>query len=263
MTAVRIHDHLVEERQGFVALLRIEREEALGALSRSLVVRLGEYFEDLHMDETVRVLVLTGTGKGFIAGADIAEYDRVSPDAFDAYQRLSRRVFSALEGLPQFTVASVNGYALGGGFEMALCCDVVLASERAKFGLPEVKLGLLPGGGGTQRLSRAAGIRFAKEAVVTGRFYSAEEMLRRGVVSQVCSPEDLLATSLELAQTIAGGAPLAVKAAKTLINQGAQVPLEVGLSIEQQVLSGLYCTQDGAEGIAAFLQKREPQFTGE
>jgi enoyl-CoA hydratase len=263
VTEVRIHEHLVEERRGPVAWLRIDREEALGALSRSLVTRLGAYFDELHDDGEVRVLVLTGTGKGFIAGADIAEYDRVSQAAFDDYQRLSRRVFTALEQLPQFTIAAVNGYALGGGFELALCCDMILASERAKFGLPEVKLGLLPGGGGTQRLARAAGIRFAKEAVVTGAFYPAQQMLDRGVVSRVCPPGDLAEAARVTAETVAGNAPLAVRAAKRLVDQGAQMPLDVGLAVEQQTLSGLYATRDGAEGIAAFLEKRDPQFTSE
>jgi enoyl-CoA hydratase len=263
VSGTRIHEHLVEERHGHVALLRIDREEALGALSRSIVTRLGDYLESLHMDETVRALVITGTGKAFIAGADIGEYDGATSAAFDEYQRLSRRVFSSLENLPQITLAAVNGYALGGGFEVALCCDLLVASERAKFGLPEVKLGLLPGGGGTQRLARAAGTAFAKEAVVTGAFYSAEEMRRRSVVSRVHAPDDLLPASLDLAQTIAANAPLAVRAAKRVVNQGADVPLEVGLALEQQALSGLFGTADGAEGIAAFLQKREPHFTGQ
>ncbi len=263
MTVTRLHDHLLEERDGHVVLLRIDREEALGALSRGLVTRLGEYVEALHMDHSVRVLVLTGTGKGFIAGADIGEYDGATPEEFDEYQRLSRRVFTSLENVPQITIAAVNGYALGGGFELALCCDLVLASDRAKFGLPEVKLGLLPGGGGTQRLARAAGTAFAKEAVITGAFYSAEEMRRRGVVSRVYPPDQLRSASLELAQHIARSAPLAVRAGKRLVNQGADVPLEVGLALEQQVLSGLYRTKDGAEGIAAFMEKREPNFIGQ
>lgn len=263
MNAVRIHEHIFEERRGAFTLLRIDREETLGALSRSLVVRLGEYLEELHASEDIRVLVLTGTGKGFIAGADIAEYHGAPPAAFDEYQRLSRRVFTALEALPQFTIAAVNGYALGGGFEVALCCDMILASDRAKFGLPEVKLGLVPGGGGTQRLSRAAGTRFAKEAAVTGRFYGAEELVARGVVSRVCSHEDLLATAEQTAEAVADNPPLAVRAAKRLVNQGVEMPLDVGLAVEQDALSALFRTRDGAEGVAAFLEKRQPRFTGE
>ena len=263
MTARQIHDHLVEERRGPVTLLRVDREDALGALSRGLVQALGGYLDELHGDTDVRVLVLTGTGRAFVAGADITEYDGVTPAAFDDYQRLSRRVFCALEALPQITIAAVNGYALGGGFELALCCDLVFASERARFGLPEVKLGLLPGGGGTQRLTRAAGARFAKEAVVTGDFYSAAELHTRGVISRVCAPENLRDAALDLAERIATNAPLAVRAAKRLVDRAAAVPLGTGLDLEQQVLSDLYRTEDGAEGVAAFLEKRPARFTGQ
>ncbi|GAB3885108.1 enoyl-CoA hydratase/isomerase family protein [Terrabacter terrigena] len=263
MTTARIHEHLVEERHDGVAVLRIDREEALGALSRSLVTRLGEYFAELQMDPSVRVLVLTGTGRGFVAGADVAEYGNASSAVFDEYQRLSRSTFGALANLPQFTVAAVNGYALGGGMELALCCDVIFASARAKFGLPEVKLGLIPGGGGTQRLARVAGTRFAKEAIATGRFYGAEEMRTRGVVSRVCEPEELLKAALETADEIARNAPLAVQAAKRIVDTGAEVPLDTGLTLEYQALSALFRTEDGREGVAAFLEKRDPSFHGE
>lgn len=263
MTGKRLHEHLVEERRGAVTLLRIDREDALGALSRTLVERLGDYLEDLHASDDVRVLVLTGTGKGFIAGADIAEYHGAPAGVFDEYQRLSRRVFTALEALPQFTLAAVNGYALGGGFEVALCCDMILASDRARFGLPEVRLGLVPGGGGTQRLARAAGTRFAKEATVTGRFYGADELAARGVVSSVCRGEELLETAERTAAEIAENAPLAVRAAKRLVNRGVEMSLDVALAAEQDALSALFRTRDGAEGVAAFIEKRRPRFAGE
>jgi enoyl-CoA hydratase len=147
--------------------------------------------------------------------------------------------------------------------EVALCCDMVIASARAKFGLPEVKLGLIPGGGGTQRLSRVAGTRLAKEAVVTGRFYDAAELHARGVVSRVCSPEELLPSVLETAEQVARNAPLAVRAAKRVIDQGAEASLDLALTLEQQALSALYRTHDATEGVAAFLEKREPTFTGQ
>lgn len=258
----RIHEHLVEDRRDHLAVLRIDREAALGALSGSLITALGAYLEELRTDASVRVLVLTGTGRGFIAGADITEYHGVTPARFADYQRLSRRVFSALETLPQITIAAVNGYALGGGFEVALCCDIVLAAERAKFGLPEVKLGLLPGGGGTQRLSRAAGPRFATEAVVTGRFLTPDELQQRGIVAQIHPGADLIGKAIELAEDIATNPPLAVAAAKRLIKTAAETPLQDGLSAEQDVLFGLFETADAAEGISAFLDKRQPRFVG-
>lgn len=258
----RIGEHLIEDRRDHIALLRIDREPALGALSRGMVRVLGEYLERLAADESVRVLILTGTGKGFIAGADIGEYHQVSQADFDSYQRLSRQVFGLLESLPQLTIAAVNGYALGGGFEVALCCDIVLAADRAKFGLPEVKLGLLPGGGGTQRLTRAAGIRFATEVVVTGRFVNAEELLQRGIVSRIHPVVELIDKAVSLAEDVAANSPLAVAAAKRLIRSAAETPLEDGLTAEQQVLSRLFSTADAQEGISAFLEKRPPRFVG-
>lgn len=258
----RLHEHLVEDRRDQVAVLRIDREAALGALSRGLVRAVGEYLDRLRTDVSVRVLVLTGTGKGFIAGADIGEYHGVSPAKFDSYQRLSRQVFSALESLPQITIAAVNGYALGGGFEVALCCDLILAADRAKFGLPEVKLGLIPGGGGTQRLAKSAGARFATEAVVTGRFISAEELQQRGIVSQIHPTDQLINTAIDLAEDIAKNSPLAVAAAKRVIGAAAETTLQDGLTTEQEALSRLFTTADATEGINAFLDKRQPRFVG-
>jgi enoyl-CoA hydratase len=264
MTERALHPHLIERRgDDGVAVLRIDREDALGALSRSIMERLHDYFLGMWDDPDVRVLVITGTGRGFVAGADIGEYHQVSQAAFDDYQRLGRATFDALASLPQATIAAVNGYALGGGFEIALCCDLIVASEKAKFGLPEIKLGLLPGGGGTQRLTRAAGTRFATELVLTGRFATAAELDRRGLLAAVCEPERMLDEAMELARTIAGNAPLAVREGKRLVGEGVQMPLEVALTAEQRVLSRLFASADGREGVAAFVEKRPPKFTGE
>ena len=258
----QIHDHLVEDRRDAVAVLRVDREAALGALSTGMVHALGDYLAALAHDSSVRVLVLTGTGKGFIAGADIGEYHGVTTPEFDAYQRLSRDVFTSLESLPQITIAAVNGYALGGGFEVTLCCDVILASDRARFGLPEVKLGLLPGGGGTQRLSRSAGVRFATEAVITGRLIGPDELHQRGVVSRVCSAAELNARAVELADQVVRNPPLAVSAAKPLIRAAAELELEQGLTLEHDVLLKLFGSEDAAEGISAFVNKRAARFVG-
>jgi enoyl-CoA hydratase len=262
MSTHRRHAHLVETRTGAIALLRVEREEALGALSRGILECLHDYLIELRSDTDIRVLVLTGTGRGFIAGADIGEYDGASQAEFEDDQRLGRATFDMLAALPQVTIAAVNGYALGGGFEVVLCCDLVLATERARFGLPEVKLGLLPGGGGTQRLARAAGAAFAKELVLTGRFATAAELHARGLVSTVCPADQLVDDALELARQIADGAPLAVRAAKRLIDDGLRMPLDVALTAEQDVLARLFATADGKEGVAAFIAKRDPSFSG-
>jgi enoyl-CoA hydratase len=264
MTAERrLHPHLAEHREAGVATLRVDRQDALGALSRGMLERLHDYFTELHGDRDVRALVLTGTGRGFIAGADINEYHGVGRDAFEAYQRLGRATFDALAALPQATIAAVNGYALGGGFEVVLCCDLVVASDKARFGLPEIKLGLLPGGGGTQRLARAAGVRFAKELVLTGRLVPAEELYRRGLIGSVWEHGSLEDEARKLAEEIAANAPLAVRAAKRLIDDGVQTPLEPALTLEQQVLARLFASADAREGVAAFIDKRTPEFHGD
>ncbi|WP_051898795.1 enoyl-CoA hydratase/isomerase family protein [Sciscionella sediminilitoris] len=258
-SVARPHPNLVLSRYGRITVLRIEREEALGALSRSMVTALGECFREVRAEETA-VFVLTGTGRGFIAGADIGEYREASAAEFDAYQRLSRSVFEELESLPQPTIAAVNGYAFGGGFELALCCDFLVAGERARFGLPEVKLGLLPGGGGTQRLARAVGTRLTKELVMTGRTMRPDEAERHGLLTR--RTDTPLDTALELAGELASGAPLAVREAKRLIEDGVQQSLGAALTTEQRVLGTLFATEDAKEGIAAFAEKRTPRFSG-
>ena len=256
------HPNLVEDRRDRIAVLRVDREDRLGALSRGMVEALGEYVSALAEDPDVRVLVLTGTGRGFVAGADVNEYEGVDQATFDAYQRLSRQTFDALEKLPMPTIAAVNGYAFGGGFELALCCDLMVASTAARFALPEVSLGLLPGGGGTQRLTRAIGKRTTKEIVMTGRHVSAEEAQDFGLFARLVSSEELMDSALELADALADQAPLAVREAKRLIDDGAEAPLPAALTLEQRVLSALFATEDAKEGISAFLQKRSPRFIG-
>ena len=259
----RIHPHLVEDRRDVVAVLRIEREDALGALSRTMLESLASYLDELVNDNAVRVLVITGTGRGFIAGADIGEYDGVTFEEFVAYQRLGRSVFDRIARLPQPVIAAVNGYALGGGFELALCCDFRFASQRAKFGLPEIKLGLLPGGSGTQRLPRLIGSSRAAELIMTGRSITAEEASRIGVLASEPLPEqELMVRALELATTIADAAPLAARAAKVLIRDGLDLPLDTAWTLEQSTLAELAMSADGQEGVRAFMEKRPPNFGG-
>ncbi len=257
-----IHEHLTEEVIGKVAVLRIRREEALGALSRGIIEALGRYISELQSRTDVGAMILTGTGKGFIAGADISEYHCASQASFESYQSLSRSVFTALERTPKLTVAAVNGYALGGGFEIALCCDVIFASDLAKFGLPEIKLGLIPGGGGTQRLTRAVGRRFAKEVILTGNTYSADELHSRSIINRVVPPEALVDEAVAFAQSVARYSPTALTAIKSAVDYGLDQDLEAGLTFEQNALAELFRTEDAHEGIAAFIEKRKARFSG-
>lgn len=262
MSERRIHEHLTEEVSGKVAILTVRREESLGALSRGIVEALGSYVRELRSRTDVRALVLTGTGKAFIAGADISEYHHASQTSFESYQRLSRSVFTELEQTPKLTIAAVNGYALGGGFELALCCDLIFASSRAKFGLPEIKLGLIPGGGGTQRLTREAGARFAKEVILSGDSYTADELHGRSLVARVFPPEQLLDETLAFAQKIVQYSPAALSAVKATVDYHRDQELDAGLTLEQSALASLFRTDDAREGIAAFIEKREARFTG-
>ncbi|MFE6968195.1 enoyl-CoA hydratase/isomerase family protein [Isoptericola sp. NPDC057653] len=256
----RVHPHLVVHDDGAVRVLRIDREEKLGAFSGSLVAALGREVAALQDAEDVRAVVLTGTGKGFVAGADIGEYATSGRAEFEAYQHRSRLVFDALSALPQPTVAAVNGYAFGGGFEIALCCDVILCSSNARFGLPEVRLGLVPGGGGPPRLAREFGTRWTKELVMTGRTVYPEEARARGVVARVVEPDQLSGAALELATTLAELPAEAVRVAKRRIDLGREQDLEAALTDDQTALGELFETPDAREGIEAFLEKRPPVF---
>lgn len=227
-----------------------------------MVEELGDLLRSVRADPSNRVLVIRGTGKGFIAGADLEEYDGATTEEFDSYQRLSRATFSELEDLPQPTIAAVNGYALGGGFEVALCCDMIIASTNARFGLPEVRLGLIPGGGGTQRLSRAIGARRASELIMTGRMIDTDEADRLGLLTRRTTPDAFDTVVAELTDNLASGAPLAIRAAKQVIRNGGRADFATGLDIEQDALRSLFATRDGREGIRAFLHKEKPKFTG-
>lgn len=263
MAEQRLHKHLVLERRGAIEILRIDREEALGALNFEIMEVLGTYASELSKRrEEVRILIITGTGRGFVAGADIGGYHEVGQTVFDGFQRRSRQTFDAIAALPQITICAVNGYALGGGFELAMCCDFILVNEKTKLGLPEIKLGLLPGGGGTQRLPRLVGPMRAKELLLSGRMMTAQQAVDYGAALEVCEPETLMPRAIELAETLAEQAPVALAEGKRVIDDGLDTALSAGLTLEQRVLGALFATADGKEGIAAFIEKREPQFKG-
>jgi enoyl-CoA hydratase/carnithine racemase len=260
-----IEDPLLRDEvaQGVVRLT-FNRPEKMNALSTDVIERLDAALNSVAVDRAVRVLVLAGAGgRSFIAGADIAEYAANRDAAFAAYQFASRRVFDKLEALPKPTIAAVRGYALGGGLEIALCCDVLICTESARLGLPEGRLGLSPGGGGTQRLTRAVGRYVAADMMLAGWRITGERAYQLGLAAEVCADEALDETVLTRAHAMLKVAPGSQTEIKRLIRQGFDAPLPVAQSLEQEVLLRLYRSHDGQEGIAAFLEKREPRFRGE
>lgn len=243
--------------------LTFNRPEKMNALSTPLMQALEAELDTIARDQSVRVVILTGAGdKAFIAGADIAEYRGSRREAFIAYQLDGRRIFDKLEALPQPTIAAVRGYALGGGFELALCCDLIIAAQSARFGLPEGLLGLSPGGGGTQRLTRAVGRVVASDIMLAARRITAERAYQLGLAVELTSDEGLIDAAVARAQAMLKLGPLAQADMKRLIRQGFDAPLPVAQSFEQEVLFRLYSTADGQEGIEAFLDKRPPDFKG-
>jgi enoyl-CoA hydratase len=211
----------------------------------------------------VRAIIVTGAGdRAFIAGADIAEMKDKSPSEALAFARLGQAVCSAIEAAPQPVIAAINGYALGGGCEIALACDIRLASETAVLGQPEVALGVPPGWGGTQRLPRVIGPGLARELIYTGRRVGAEEALRIGLVNAVYPPAELLERARALAAEIARNAPVAVRLSKEAIRRGLDVDLAAGLALEAQAFALAFSTADQREGMSAFLEKRSPEFRG-
>jgi enoyl-CoA hydratase len=214
-------------------------------------------------DSEVRAVVLTGAGdKAFAAGADIKEMLEMGVEEARAWGALGHECGELLETMPKATVAAVNGFALGGGCELALACDIRYASSNAMLGQPEIAIGVIPGWGGTQRLARVAGIGFAKELILTGRMVDAEEALRRGLVNAVFEPGELMERALELARSLASRSPLALAAAKTATNRALQGELGDDLDAEAETFSQLFATEDQKEGMRAFVEKRDPRFTG-
>jgi enoyl-CoA hydratase len=255
-------DLVLFERAESAAIIRLNRESKLNALNRVIFDALTGHLDEIARDESCSVAILTGTGRAFCAGADIGEYWKGSGSAFREFQYRGRQLHDQIEKNPKPVIAAVNGFAFGGGFELALVCDLIVASERAQFALPEPALGLVPGGGGTQRLPRMIGQNRAKEILLTGRRISAREAYEWGIVNAVTPAQEEMTMALELAGKIARQAPLAIRALKRLVNEGVNAPLETALSYEQQTLLSLYATADGQEGVAAFLEKRAPTFRG-
>ncbi len=251
------------ERDGGVVTLTLHRPEKLNALNAVLVGELHRALHELDEDASVRVVILTGSGdKAFAAGADIAAMSEMTVANAKAFADLGHRVGARMESAHFPVIAAVNGFALGGGCEIALACDFIYASDRAKFGQPEVNLGVIPGFGGTQRLARRVGIARARELVMTGDIIDAKTALDIGLVNAIVPHEGLLAKVREVAAKIAAKGPLAIAQSKRVLERGQDVPLPIANELEAQAFASLFGSNDQREGMKAFLEKRKASFEG-
>lgn len=251
---------LLVERVENICRVNINNPEALNALNTVVLRELDEVFTEIGKDDSIDVVILTGEGRAFVAGADIAQMSTMNAAEGKAFGELGAAVFRKIELLNKVVIAAVNGFALGGGCELAMACDIRVASVKAKFGQPEVGLGITPGFSGTQRLPRIVGIGKAKELIYTADIIPAEEACRIGLVNKVVEPEKLMDECMALARKIASKAPLAVRYAKQAINRGIETDVETGISIEADLFGLCFATEDQKEGMQAFLGKRPAEF---
>jgi len=258
------HETLFVERAGAILTVTLNRPKQLNAINRVMAQELDDLARSLEADRAVHVVIITGAGdRAFLAGADITEFQEPTPvQAFEFSQRI-QRLYSRIEALPQVTIAAVNGFALGGGCELTQCCDLVLASETARFGQPEINLGVIPGAGGTQRLARLVGLHRAKELNYLGEAIDAAEAHRIGLVNRVVAPDRLLPEARALAEKLAVKAPVALRMIKEAMNDGFDLDLPKGLALEAKAWAVAFSTNDKREGVAAFLEKRQPVFRGQ
>ena len=250
------------EQDGMVGIITINRPEALNALNSAVLDELNGCLDGIDTN-VVRAIVLTGAGnKSFVAGADIGEMSKLSPAEGEAFGKKGNDVFRKIETFPIPVIAAVNGFALGGGCEIAMSCDIRICSDNAMFGQPEVGLGITPGFGGTQRLARLVGAGMAKQLIYTARNIKADEALRIGLVNAVYPQEELLGVAKKMAGNIAQNAPIAVRACKKAINNGLDAKMDDAIFIEEKLFGSCFATHDQVEGMSAFLEKRkEKNFT--
>jgi len=244
-----------------VATVKLNRPEALNALNSTMVGELVGALDALEADDSVRCVVLTGSDRVFCAGADVKEMAKLSAAEVSSADHL-RPVWERTAKFPKPLIAALSGYALGGGLELAMCCDIIIASEGTKLGQPEINIGIIPGGGGTQRLARAVGKHKAMEMILTGAMISAEEANALGLVNRVVPPGKYLEEATKLASEIASKAPMALRSAKQAIGASQETGLSSGLELERTLFYELFASQDKKEGMSALLEKRKPNFTG-
>ena len=251
---------IVERPSGDIVVLKINRPQVRNALNLEVRTRLADEVARCGADETVRCIVITGSDTVFAAGADIGEMADAGP--VEVMSRNVQKYWRVLTECPKPLIAAVEGFALGGGLELALCADIIVAGEGAKLGLPEVKVGILPGGGGTQKLARLVGRQRAMLLIMTGRMFGAAEALSMGVVSEIAPAGQALARALDIAREIAAMPPISIMQIKEIVNAGLNAPLETALMLERKAFQLQFATRDQKEGMQAFLEKRKPKFEG-
>jgi len=250
--------NIILETEGHLAILTVNRPKALNALNADTMKDLNDAIDAIAADDTIWAVIVTGAGdKAFVAGADIAFMKDLNVLQGRQWGIDGNRVFRKLESLEKPTIAAINGFALGGGCELAMVCDIRIAAKNARFGQPEVGLGITPGFGGTQRLARIVGDGVAKELIYTGAAITADEAWRVGLVNRVVELEELMATAKKLAGKIMANAPIAIKFAKEAINRGRQVDIDTAVAIEAQLFGQCFATEDQKEGMTAFVEKRK------
>ena len=252
---------LLYEKADGIAKVTLNRPEALNALNSDVYNELYDVFESIEHDESVRVVILTGSGeKAFAAGSDVAEMANMDPIAAQKFMATIRKASDRVYNLSKPVIAAISGYALGGGCELAMCCDLRIASERARFGQPEINLGLIPGACGTQRLPRLIGMAKAKEMIYLGDMIKADEALNLGLVNKVVPPENLMEAAMEWAKKLASKSSPVLAMAKTAMQTGIETDINSGLNIEARCDALCFATYDQKEGMKAFLEKREAKF---
>lgn len=247
----------------FIALLTFNRPEVLNALNTATLKEAHEAISEIEADDKVKVVVFTGAGRSFVAGADIEEMSTKNPEQARPYLELGHGLFNRVQDMDKPVIAAINGFCIGGGMEVALCCDIRLASERAQFGLTETVLGIIPGWGATQRAARLIGPAVTKELIFAGDLIDATRALGIGLINQILPHQRVLDCAMDMAQKITKKGVFAVKQAKKVINHGLDLPLKDALSAEIEACLECFATHDQKEGMKAFLEKRRPNFTGE
>lgn len=254
------YKYIVTETDEQIGIVKINRPDVLNAVNIETILELEDAVRRFGEDDTIAVIVITGEGKSFVSGSDISRLAEMDSLAAREYSRVGQRVLSFIENVEKPVIAAVNGYALGSGCEIAMACDIRVASEKAKFGQPEVKLGLIPGHAGTQRLARLVGLGKAKELIFTGDLIDAHEALRIGLANRVVPPDKLMEETKAIARKIIDVGPTAVRVAKTVLNRGVDANLTTANSYEMEVFSMLFSTSEAKEGMNAFLEKRKPKW---